>query len=263
MSSAISLLFDIFGLPALIALVVAGITTWLNLRFVRSDRARRSTLPIAAVFAFWAGYLLLPRSFAALGPQEGRSWTWMPYIGLITAVLAASLPRSPRWYIWIPISLVTAALTAYLLAPTWPVYGFNRIPLVIFLTLYLLAIDVPLQGLPDRCRHAHFLVGLVGGICVLNSLAIGAMISANFAKLSALAAGTFMGTWLTLYLSSKGRSVAFGPLLALFAPLAGGIAWIACVELDPQPWLLVTPLLSLCAWLLVWQPAPFGPRQIS
>jgi hypothetical protein len=245
---AIGLVLEIFGPAALVAFVTALCLTWLGQRFLRAELAGRFVLPCAAAAAFFAGYLALPRSFAALVPQLGRAWIWLPYLGLVAAAGGIAPPKFGR-----KVSGFTAVLVMSLagaaLSPTWRVYGFSRFPLAGFLVFYLLAVGLALFGLPRITgggRSGLFLAA----VCVLNAVVIGAVCSVRLAQLAALVAASITGISIALFSGSKVCEFALRRFAPLFAVLTGGISWLACVEPDPpQPMLLAIPLLTWLLWV--------------
>ncbi len=244
MAQAIGILLEIFGIAALVALAIARALTLLGLRHLPAGPANRFVLPFAVAVAYFAGYATLPRAFATFTPQTGQAWAWLPYLGLLAAFLAATPPISTKLPLRLILLTLLAALSAVLLSPTWPVYGFTRIPLAVFLTIYLLAVGLPLQLSPPHSRNRLSLYLLLA-ISVLNTLAIGAIYSTRHAQLAALFATAFTGISIALLFGSKAPDLSLQRLAPLFATLVGGIAWLACVEPDPpEPILLAIPLLS-------------------
>jgi FtsH-binding integral membrane protein len=263
-AQAIGLLLDIFGLAAAASLATALVLTWLGRRLLPAGLASRFVLPFAVSIAYFAGYAILPRSFASFTPAQGQAWPWLPYLALLGAVFSGVIPDFSRISRRVIALIAIAGVAAAALSPTWPVYGFTQEPLRIFLAIYLLAVGFPLmqKTLPSHNRQN---LCLLIAVCVLSTLAIGAIYSTRHARLAALTAGAFTGISIALRFGSKDSDFALCQLAPVFAVLAGGIAWLATVEPDPpEPMLLAVPLLS---WALLILPAisrlPFARDGIS
>ena len=250
MAQAIGQVIEIFGIAAFVALATALCLTWLGQRFLSSDLASRIALPCAVSIAYFAGYAVLPRDFASFIPQQGQSWPWLPYLAFAAAAISAVFPYFLRISTRLIVLITICAVTGALLSPTWPVYGFTRDRLGIFLTFYLLAVGLPLlNSQPPRLARAT-LYALIA-ICILNTLAIGAIYGIGHAQLAALPAAALTGISLALLVGPKDADLALPRLAPLVAVLVGGIAWLASVEPDPpKPILLAIPLLSWAIWAL-------------
>ncbi len=244
MAQAIGQVIEIFGIAAFFALATALGLTWLGQRLLPAGPANRFVLPCAVSIAYFSGYATLPRAFATFSPQTGQAWAWLPYLGLLAAITAASPPPTTKLSIRVILLTILATLSAVALSPIWSVYGFSRIPLAVFLSIYLLAVGFPLQQSPPHSYNRQSLYLLLA-ISILNTLAIGAIYSTRHAQLAALFAAALTGISIALRFRSKAPDLALSPLAPLFATLVGGIAWLACVEPDPpKPILLAIPLLS-------------------
>src|SRR6478609_5193576 len=106
-------------------------------RWLRSGRGSDFVLPCAVVIGFFVGYLVLPRSFTALVPQQNQPWQWLPYFAAITAILSASLSPISRPAAWILPLVVSACIAAAAFAPSWPIFGLTQRPLHLLVALYL------------------------------------------------------------------------------------------------------------------------------
>lgn len=233
MAQAIGQVIEIFGSAAFVALATALCLTWLGQRFLPNGLASRAVLPGAVAIAYFAGYAVLPRSFASFAPQPGQAWPWLPYLGLLAAAIAAALPQASRFSIRLIVLIAISAIAAVVLSPTWPVYGFTRVSVAVFLAIYLLAVGlsaVNLPTMPFAKRTLYFLTA----IGVTNALAIGAIYSARHAQLAALPAAALTGISVALLFGSKVRELALWRLATLWTTLVGGIAWLGCVEPDPR-----------------------------
>jgi hypothetical protein len=248
-SQAIGLAVEIFGMAAIVALAVAIGTAFGGSRLLRSGGKSHFVLPLAVVIGYFAGYLLLPRSFAALTPQANQPWQWLPWLAAITVVLSASLSPWSRPSAWSLPLVVAACIAGAALAPGWPVFGLTRRPLQLVLALYLVFLGIPLLYLPRQAQK-RWLVTALAVAGMVNATAIGALVSTRLAKMAAMSAAVFTaaaiaGLWL---MQASDRSLR--NLICVYAILTGSIAWLAFVEPDPpQPLLLVAPLVPLILWL--------------
>jgi hypothetical protein len=232
---AIGLVQDIFWPAALLSAAVALAAAW------RLPRM----LPAALAIGFAAGYLALPRSWAAIVPQQELHW--LPYLGVAAAATALSgySPAQLRWPRWSAIIGLTI-VAACLLTPSWPVFGATRPLSIAIATAYFLLIAAPLEQLPQRLLNQTF-AGVLALAAAITAVAIGIQVSLRFAQLSALAAGGLAGCSLAGFLGTKPTDSAIRSLIPIYTVLVGGIALLACVEPDPPATLLLalpfTPLL--------------------
>jgi hypothetical protein len=270
-AQAIGLLLDIFGLASLVALLASLAITAACRRGARFAAQLRESpplrgakadsiglawtghfiLPISVAIAYFLGYATLPRSWAALIPQENQSWQWLPYLGLTAAIFAASFPHSPRWSAWKFTVVAVAPIAGAALAPTWPIFGLGQQSLRVVVALYLLAVGLPLQHLPSRLVGNAF-AALLCTTAIAIALASGMMVSTRLAQLAAIAAAALAGSWIGFQFGRRPIESSFRSLIPVFAVLIGGVAWSACVEPDPPlAWVLILPLLPLLIWLTV------------
>jgi hypothetical protein len=263
-AQAIGQVLEIFGVAAFVALATALCLMWLGQRHLPAGLTSRVVLPGAIAIAYFAGYAVLPRSFASFVPQQGQSWPWLPYLGFVAAAISAVFPYFVRISTRLIALITISGMAGALLSPTWAVYGFTRDSLGIFLAFYLLAIGLPLLNLLSF-RSALPGLWFLLTIAILNTLAIGANYGIRHAQLAALPAGALMGVSLALRAGPKDAERAFERLAPVFVTLVGGIAWLACVEPDPpQPILLAIPLLTWAIWLpRLMMRLPSAPKGIG
>jgi hypothetical protein len=247
-TQAIGLLGDIFGLATIVSLAVALAVAAGGTRLIRSGRGSDLVLPCAIVIGFFAGYLMLPRSFAALMPQQNQPWQWLPYFAAMTAILSASLSPLSRPAAWVLPLVVSACIAAAAFAPRWSIFGLTQRPLHLVVALYLVLVGGPLLYLPGKVRAGWLLPSLtISG--AITALVVGAMVSTRLAQLAAVSAGAFAAAAIANMWFSKASDRSLRSLVAIFAILAGGSAWLAFVDPDPpEPIMLVVPLLPLLLW---------------
>jgi hypothetical protein len=240
---------EIFGPAALLAAAVALAAIWLGQRILAAGVNQQQQPPISAAVAmgFAAGYLALPRSWAALVP--GQEHHWLPYLGIATAATASACHLSRNsWLRW-PVFIALATLAAWVLTPSWPIFGVNRPLSVGIATIYFLLIALPLELLPSRLLGAAFLA-LLTLAAAIAAVAIGAQVSLRFAQLAAVTGGALAGCWVAQYLGARSSEKSIRGLIPVFAVLVGGVSFIACVEPDPHAsFLLALPFTPLFAWL--------------
>lgn len=263
MTQAIGLLGDIFGLATIVALAVALAVAAGGMRLIRWGRGSDFVLPCAVVAGFFLGYLVLPRSFAALVPQQNQPWQWLPHFAAIAAILSASLSPTSRPAAWSLPLVVSACMAAAAFAPNWPVFGLTRRPLHLMAALYLVFVGGPLLYLPRRVCERWLLpsLALSGAI---TALVIGAMVSTRLAQLTAISAGAFTAAAIANAWFSKASDRSLRSLIAVFAVLVGGSAWLAFVEPDPpEPILLIVSLLPLLLWPIAVIRVPSAGEKIG
>jgi hypothetical protein len=257
-AQAISLALDIFCWQALIAGIVSLAIAWSASRYLPTSVRDGFAFPAAAALGFFAGYALLPRDSAPLLPSQSRDF--LPYLALIAAVASASAAgRRPfiRWTIF----LITIALAASLLTPTWAIFGLTRPASIVVLIVYLLLLSLTLETVPPRLTGRIY-VALLSISTAALAVVVGAYLSIKFAQLAAIAAASLAGCFAAACLASQ-----FAPqqssrgIIPLFVVLVGGLAYVSSIEPDP-PLLgfLVVPLIPLSIWLAsVVRAVPFAP----
>jgi hypothetical protein len=193
--------------------------------------------------------LVLPRSFAALVPQQNQAWQWLPYFGVITALLSASLSPMSRPAAWIFPLVIAACTAAAAFAPNWPIFELPPRWLHMVVACYLLIVGGPLLYLPGRVQERWMLPALACSGAI-TAVGIGAMVSTRLAQLAALSAGAFAAAAIVSAWLAKASERSLRNLIAVYAVLVGSPAWLAFVEPDPPQWpLLIVPLLPLLLWI--------------
>jgi hypothetical protein len=260
---AIGLLTEIFGLAAIVSLAVALVVAAGGSRAARAGRSSDLVFPFAIVIGFFAGYLVLPREFAALVPQQNRPWQWLPLFVAIAAGLSASSSPLSRPGAWILPLVVSACIAATVLAPHWPIFGLTRRPLHVAVALYLVLVGVPLLYLPGRVSARWLLPSLALSGAVA-AVVTGAMVSLRLAQLAAIAAGAFAAATLADVWIAKASDRSLRSLAIVFTILIGGTAWLAFVEPDPpQSLSLIAPVLPLILWLAALLQVPSAGGKIG
>jgi hypothetical protein len=227
------------------------VLTWIGRRLAPADHRGGFVLPVAVALGYFAGYATLPRSWAALWPQANQAWQWLPSLGILAAAISTFTHVFPKSAAWRLAVVAVAPLVAAALAPTWPVYGLSRQPLIWLIIIYLLAVGIPLQYLSKRLFNLSFL-GLLAAAGALLALVTGAVQSVVLAQLAAIAAGALAGSAIASAVGPRPTDSSIRSLVPVFVALVGGAAVVVAVEPDPpQPGLLAIPLLPLATWLMV------------
>jgi len=259
---ALDLALEIFGLAAAGALVASLAVAWMARRITPARASGYYIAPCAVAIGFFAGYVVLPREWAALIPDPNQRWQWLPYGGLMAALFAVGCPPAPKSQAWRFAVIAAAPIAAYYLTPNWPVFGLPQQQLRWALVMYLLLVGVPLQYLPARLLDQELLAAMAAA-AALTAVATGAMVSSKLAQLAAIAAGGLAGSWIAGLLGGKRGQLPGQSVVSVYAVLVGGIAWLACVEPDPPKLaLLAIPLAPLALWIVcladMWRPS--GPK---
>jgi hypothetical protein len=248
----IGLAFDIFGSPALVAAIASLAIATLGQRF-GSQRAEPFIPPVAIAIGYFLGYLALPRGWAALWPQAGRSWQWLPYLGLAAAAVGfITAAAGNRRQLLRHLTVGGLALAAaWLLTPHVPIVGLARPAIIFLLTCYLLLVAAPLQALPSRLL-GHALLGLLAISAGVLAVLVGAEISFRLAQLAAIAAAALAGCLAARFFGLSSTEPSVRSVIPMFGVLAGGLAFIACVEPEqPLLPLLLVPAAPLGLWLMI------------
>jgi len=215
-------------------------------------------LPFAIALAYFIGYALLPRDFAAFVPQPNQSWQWLPYLGLGTAGISTLAQAFPRWRAWNLSVLVAAPLVAAAITPAWPIFGLARPPLIGLFAIYLLVVGISLQQLPPRLLNLSLLC-ILAAAAVLLALTIGALVSVRLSQLAGIGAGALAGIAMAGVFGAQSTEWSLRSIVPVFVALVGGAAVIGAVEPDPPKLgLLAIPLLPLATWLMVAIPIRRG-----
>src|SRR5262245_35851631 len=118
--AALGPLLEIFGPAALVAGITSLLTAAIAVRRLPAAANAQWTLPAAVAVGYFAGYLTLPRSWAALVPQPGQAWQWLPYLGPLAAACATIFPSQ---VVLRRIAIAGLAIvTGSLLTPNWPIF---------------------------------------------------------------------------------------------------------------------------------------------
>jgi hypothetical protein len=233
----------------------------LGRRFAPADHRGAFVLPVAVALGYYAGYAVLPRSWAALLPQPNFSWQWLPYLGVFAAALAAishALAKAGRTITWYLAIMSIAPVVGAALAPSWTVFGLTRKPMIYLIAAYLIVIGIPLQRLPVRLLNLSFL-GAATTAATLLALVTGAMQSVTLSRLAAIAAGAIAGSTIACAIGPRPADSWIRGFVPVYVALVGGAAVVFAVEPDPpQPGLLAIGLLPLAMWLMVVIPIRKG-----
>lgn len=240
--------------PAAVALALV----WLLGRSWLARAADRGVLALAVAVACLAGCALLP-GVTRLNPD--RHYHWLPYIGLLAAVVGSLPPRAGALGVarWLLVALAAVA-AAWRLVPVWDDLWPPHAVSIALLAGYFLLLTALLDALPNRlCGPAlPGILAMVAGMLMLVLMV--AAVSARFAQLGGVLVGAFAGCWiggLVAKLPSTGTKLpsADKGLFPLLAMLVGGLAYVGCIDKDPElPALLLLPAAPLGLWLLAIGP---------
>jgi hypothetical protein len=232
-----------------IAFALSGAIAWAGWRWL--PECRRGVVSLLAVaVAYAAGYLLLAYE-DAIPPV--RHFHWPPYLALGAAVVArfASAPRCPTAVRWLLYSLAALAC-AYFLTPTWPALWPPRPICIALLAGYILAVTLAIEPLLRRLDAMTMLAAMTVSLGALAILILAA-VSLVYGIFALVAAAAFAGFSAVAWRKADQASLA--GLALLYAVLACGWAFIACIEPRPAlPGLLIAPLAPAALWI-----AEFGP----
>jgi len=251
--AALGLALEIFGPAALVAGIASFLMAAIGHRRLPSA-SQRWTIPAALAIGYYAGYLVLPRSWAALVPQPQQAWQWLPYLGPLAAG-CATLVGSRRRVHWLAMASL-AIVSGALLTPTWPIFGLTWPVSIVILTAYLIGLELLLRFCLQR-TSAFGLLGMLSPAAAIAALCIGIVLSTRIAQLAAIAATAFLGCWLAQFAVLKSNERSSSSIIPVFTILVAGTAFTACVDPDPPKW----PLLLLPAVPIAL--SPFARRKIS
>jgi hypothetical protein len=248
---ALPSLLKAFALGVLAPAAIALALVWLLGRSWLARAADRGVLALAVAVAVLAGCALLP-GVTQLNPN--RHYHWLPYIGLLAAVVGSLPPRSggldaARWL----LLAVAALVAAWRLVPAWDDLWPPRVMSIVMLAGYFLLLTALLDTLPDRlCGVA--LPGILTLVAAaLMAVLIAAAVSARFAQLGGVLMGAFAGCWIGGLVAkpSAGTNLpsADKGLFPLLAMLVGGLAYVGCIDKKPENFaMLLLPAAPLALW---------------
>ena len=208
---------------------------------------------------FVAGYALLP-PWAEWVPT--RHWHWLPYLAIAAMVVgpigfARGVWSVERWLLY----LILAIAAAWLLVPNWSSLQSTRHLYVGFFSAYLFVLAACLPPLADRVS-TKVLVVLLSMVTVVLAVMILATVSLRYGHLAGLLSSAMVGCCLYAFMCDK--SVALHSLVPVSSILAGGLAFVGCIEPQPQlAGLLVLPAAPAALWVAVSLPLPKDGRVAS
>jgi len=177
------------------------------------------------------------------------------------AAVASASAAGRRPFIRWTIFLITIALAASLLTPTWAIFGLTRPASIVVLIVYLLLLSLTLETVPPRLTGRTYVALCFLSAAVL-AIVVGAYLSIKFAQLAAIAAASLAGCFAAACLAPQSVSQqSIRGLTSVFVVLVGGLAYVSTVEPDPPlAGFLVIPLIPLSIWLAsVVRAVPFAP----
>jgi hypothetical protein len=252
--AALGLALEIFGPAALVAGVTSLLIVAIVQRWLPVVGSKCWALPVAVAFGYCAGYAALP-SWAALLPQQGRAWQWLPYLGVL-AVCCAFINERYRVAHWLAAASLEI-LSASLLTPNWPIFGLSWPASIVVLSAYLFGLFCALEFSFRRSSLKGGFLALLSLAAAITAVGIGAALSTRLAQLAAIAATAFLGCWLATFFPARPTERTANGAIWVFTVLVGGAAFTACVEPEkPMTALLLLPALPLVA-------SPFARRRIS
>lgn len=245
MSTEARLILFAIAAPAAVAFAVAGL--WQ--RLLPGDYFRRLALPVAVAMGFVAGCWLL--GDLALAPQRHRQW--LPYLACAAALCGRS--SAPSTWSWIAWALL-AALSSWLLVPSWDSLWPPRLEMVPLLTAYLLLLTGGLASLPPNTLGRLF-AGMLSAAAAVTALLIVIGVSIKIGESGLAAAAALTGSSLSLFLRrSRADAIPLTQALApVFSVLVGGLAFVGTIDPQvPLPIILLAPAAPLALWLFAVGP---------
>lgn len=228
-----------------IAFALSGAIAWAGGRWL-PERQRGAAALLAVAAGYAAGYCLLAYDDAI---PPSRHFHWPPYLALAMAVIGR-FAASPRWpAAWRRALMATSAAgCAYFLTPTWPSLWPPRPICIPLLAGYILVIALAIEPLLRRVTAKTMLAAMTVTLSVLAML-IAYNVSLVYGIFASLAAAAFAGYAAAAW--RKPDQDALPSLALLYAVLACGWAFIACIEPRPAEWrLLIAPLAPLALMAL-------------
>ena len=218
-------------------------------------------LPIAAAVGFAVGCWSYGDRMP-LGPE--RHWHWLPYLGLLAALLSNRASHS-RWPVWVwPLSYaVIGVIAANELTPSYPDLKPARPVLAPLMAVYFALLMWLLSLLPARLLGTTFVMLLTlvaGGSALLVASAISLRLGTVALRVPAVLAVCACFAWYARKpandegdQSESDSDPALG-LIPLYVVLTGGSAYAGATALPDRWLLLLAPAAPLALWLFAWGP---------
>src|SRR5687767_10348552 len=132
---------ELLGLLAIPALVAAGVA--LAFRFGCPQVAARYGLATATAVGFLVGALVYPERLPQL---PVRHWEWLPYLGLVAAVIGG-VSTASGVQVWERLLVygLLGGIAAWLLVPTWDTLVPKRPLMIPLVGLYLAGLCIGLS----------------------------------------------------------------------------------------------------------------------
>ena len=247
MSAEAELLARGLAAPGVAALAVS----WAGSKLAGKTSLGRFAPAIACAAGLWVGYALLEP--AALLPKV--YWNWLPWIGLIAAIVGPLGLRGDRRQLWSwGVWLAVVVASAWLLTPTWKKLDPWRIAYVASAAGAMLASAAATDRLAARSRPLPVAVGMLlamvaasTSLAVLTSAGMGLLTFAATAACAGACIGgrrTAASAWvhgLTLYYGV----VVVGMLLIGYVSDLRPLTALVLIALAPSaPWLLQWPAVT-------------------
>lgn len=252
MSAEIEFAIYCVAAPAAVAIMAA----WLLRVALAANIRERFSLPAAWAAGFFVGYALLPDG-ASLLPQ--RHWQWLPWLGLAAGLVGRSSAPS---YLSLIAWAILAAVSAWLLVPTWTTLWPPRLVTFPLLAAYLFLLMSLFGVLPNRLI-TRALIGYMAVSAIAVALCIAIGVSATYGRITALAAAALIGcyiaamtpAWRPMQPDASPDSLGIRSLIPAFAVLVGGIAFVGTIEpKQPLPIIMLAPAAPLTLWLFAAGP---------
>ena len=211
---------------------------------------QRYAAAAAVGLAFIAGYVLLP-PWAALVPE--RHWQWLPCLAAAAMLVgplaqAVGIISGERWLLHAALS----GAAAWLLVPDWGGLEPPRAVWIGLLAGYLWLMITTISALPDRLLGGLFLT-LLTALSLVLAATLAIAISLKYGQVAGIAAAAMAGCTLASFLSRQ--SCAARGVIAMYAVLVGGMAFVGCIEPQrPLVALLLIPAGPLALWLFAGGP---------
>lgn len=233
------------------ATLVAGATA-LVLALVgrRLPRASSVRQPLALAAGYFAGHVVLLRSWTALVPQQ--AWDWLAYLGIAAAAAGALTSGRGRAGRWIALA-ASLLLAACLLTPSWPIVGVPWPASIAISGAYLFGLAALLELFPPRISAA-LEIGVLALAAAAVSVCVAAAISIQFAQRAAIASAALAGCAVACIARDQSAIATQAGISLVYLVLVGGIALTACFYPEqPLLALLLLPAAPLVARPFAWR----------
>lgn len=232
-------------------LAISTAITWVILRFVPIDAARRYAAAAGCGIGFFCGFAILETAFL----KPAASWHWLPWCGAIAlatgpVTLAEGVRTSERWTLHFAVALAAGLLLVPVWAALLPVRGWYIASFTAGLGVLSILLDTLAKRVSGSMMSASLCLTTLCG-AVLLAIAI----SLRYGQLAGALSATLGGCFLAIRITSTPVDGLMRGAVPVYCVVMGGLILAGyLVPREPPVGLVFVPFAPLALWL-----CEFGP----